>query len=75
MAPRSCPTTHAFPGYLPQESEREQLLQCMAGLLHLGNIEFDDGSGAATEPQPQPSTRSITPSLSITLSITLTLTR
>ena len=37
-----------------QVSEREQLLQCMAGLLHLGNVEFDDGSGAATLTLPLP---------------------
>ena len=39
-----------------QVSEREQLLQCMAGLLHLGNVEFDDGSGAATLTLPLPLT-------------------
>ena len=41
-----------------QVSEREQLLQCMAGLLHLGNVEFDDGSGAATAPAAAISARS-----------------
>ena len=38
-----------------QASECEQLLQCMAGLLHLGNIEFNDGSGSpATGPATGP---------------------
>jgi len=31
-----------------QAAQREQLLQCMAGLLHLGNVEFEDGSGGAS---------------------------
>eukprot|EP00908_Phaeocystis_cordata_P006627 Transcript_17247.p1 GENE.Transcript_17247~~Transcript_17247.p1 ORF type:complete len:996 (+),score=558.03 Transcript_17247:53-2989(+) len=27
-------------------SQRDQLLDCMAGLLHLGNVEFEEGSSA-----------------------------
>ena len=47
-----------------QASEREQLLQCMAGLLHLGNIEFDDGSGDATGPAVAIAARSSLPNIS-----------
>ena len=47
-----------------QVSEREQLLQCMAGVLHLGNIEFDDGSGDATGPAVAIAARSSLPNIS-----------
>ena len=47
-----------------QASECEQLLQCMAGLLHLGNIEFDDGSGDATGPAVAIAARSSLPNIS-----------
>ena len=47
-----------------QVSEREQLLQCMAGLLHLGNIEFDDGSADATGPAVAIAARSSLPNIS-----------
>ena len=47
-----------------QVSEREQLLQCMAGVLHLGNIEFDDGSADATGPAVAIAARSSLPNIS-----------